>query len=238
MQEQLTFDFQFMQKFSIKDFIQDESNIEALQWVMAWPKWPNNKLIIFGSEKCGKSYLANLWLKSVYGYKIEHEDIISPVRDVFQKNNNFLLDDVECILGLKLINKYGGVPGFTDIQNWLFDFLNISSEKNITVLITSRRIDFENFITLKDLSSRLLAINSVKIFSPNGELLKKVFLKMSGDLGLIMKDEVVNYVLNHCERNICALEQILKSLDKISLIEKKNITVPLVKQIIKLLETV
>lgn len=233
MSDQLTFDFPFSPKFLIKDFIQDESNAEAFHWIMNWPNWQGGKLIIYGACKCGKTHLANLWLKSVCGYKISSDDITVQVRDVFKKNSNFLIDDLVNLIN-ECENKSLREENQTkaDIENWLFDFLNIVTEKNVTLLITTKFLDFEKKIKLKDLSSRLTAMNASKIDSPSDNLLRKITLKISSDLCISIKEEMATYIINHLDRNIESIEIFMRKLNEISLREKKEISINLLKRLI------
>lgn len=234
MSDQLTFDFPFSPKFLIKDFIQDESNAEAFHWIMNWPNWPSGKLILYGACKCGKTHLADLWLKSVCGYKLSSDDFLAPVRDVFEKNSNFLIDDLVGLMRECESKSFGERNQIkAEIENWLFDFLNIVTEKNVTLLITARNLDFEKNIRLKDLSSRLAAINTSKIDSPSDDLLKKIILKIAADLCVAMKEEIASYIVNHINRDIESIEMLMHRLNEISLKEKREITINLLKQIIQ-----
>lgn len=219
---QILFDFPNNINFSIQDFIPDDNNIHALKWLLQWPNWPNNKNVLFGQETCGKTHLAKLWIESVNGYAITKESTKIQPRNLIEKHDNFSLDNIHHFLANDEQNKYA---------NWLFDFLNILNENTTKyILITTNTILFEKITKLKDLASRLANINVIKINPPCEDTLKKILYKIANDLNLSIKEDVVDYILRYNSRDIKHIEEILKELDKMSIIEKRNITIHLVKK--------
>ena len=111
--------------------------------------------------------------------------------------------------------------------------INIVKEKNFKVLLTSRLPIKELDIRLEDLESRLLAYSHSKILLPTDDVLKGIIIKISKDKGLLLSDVVINYILNHVERSYSIINSFINELDKLSLIRKKKITIPLVKNFIE-----
>lgn len=207
------FRFSNDKKFDIKGFIEDETNEEALKWLMAWPHWPNSRLIISGGPACGKTHLAHLWLEYVHGYHIKSTEI--QPRDLIQHNKNFLIDPINDVI---------------QDPNWLFDFLNICTEVNASILIVSQSTDFNHMTDLKDLTSRLNAISSVKILQPGNLLLKKIIKKITDNLGISLNDTITDYIISH-NKNIKTINNILEQANEISLRHKKAIDIKIIKSI-------
>lgn len=221
-ESQILFDFPTNINFSIKDFIQDDNNIHALKWLLQWPNWPNNRNVIFGQETCGKTHLAKLWINSVNGNIINKESTQIQPRNLIEKYDNFALDDIHIFLS----NDYQNTQA-----KWLFDFLNILNESNNKyLLITTNTILYENITNLKDLASRLASINVIKMNPPCEDTLKKILYKLANDLNLSIKDDVIDYILKYSSRDIKHIEKLIKNLDQTSIIEQRNITIPLVKK--------
>ncbi len=221
-ESQILFDFPLNINFSIKDFIPDDNNIHALKWLLQWPNWPNNRNVIFGQETCGKTHLAKLWINSVNGNIINKESTQIQPRNLIEKYDNFALDDIHIFLS----NDYQNTQA-----KWLFDFLNILNEsKNKYLLITTNTILYERVTNLKDLASRLASINVIKMNPPCENTLKKILYKLANDLNLSIKDDVIDYILKYSSRDIKHIEKLIKDLDQTSIIEQRNITIPLVKK--------
>ncbi|PIR32022.1 MAG: hypothetical protein COV36_05655 [Alphaproteobacteria bacterium CG11_big_fil_rev_8_21_14_0_20_44_7] len=112
----------------------------------------------------------------------------------------------------------------------LFHILNSQKEHGNFVLITSpqpiSRIKFK----LPDLKSRIAAIPSIEINPPEDELFYMLLARKFFARQLRVSDEVVNYLMNRLERSYLAIDEAIVKLDKLSLQEKRNITIPLVKK--------
>ena len=57
--------------------------------------------------------------------------------------------------------------------------------------------------------------------------------KIAKNRGWILPDKVSKFILNHFDRDLYFLCNVIKSIDERSLSEKKNITIPFIKKIIK-----
>ena len=57
--------------------------------------------------------------------------------------------------------------------------------------------------------------------------------KIAKNRGWILPDKVSKFILNHFDRDLYFLCNVIKNIDERSLSEKKNITIPFIKKIIK-----
>ena len=101
------------------------------------------------------------------------------------------------------------------------------------MLLTSRLPINELNIRLEDLKSRLLAYSHSKILLPTDDVLRGIIIKVSKDKGLLLSDTVINYILSHVERSYSIINNFINELDRLSLIRKKKITIPLIKSLIE-----
>lgn len=209
------FRFQAERKFEIKDFFDDESNEDAIKWVMAWPNWPKKQLNIYSEHSCGKTHLGSLWAEYTGAHYITNDESIS-ARELLFQNKNFIIDPVEKVM---------------QHDYWLFDFLNICVENNASVLLISSVADFSKYTSLKDLSSRLNAIPHVKINQPSDSLLRKIIFSTSQSLGVTLNDNVVDYMIKHFDRDIKSITDTMKRANDLSLIQKKAIDIKILKSI-------
>lgn len=113
----------------------------------------------------------------------------------------------------------------------LFHKLNRVKETEGYILLTSEQPLTEIGFKLPDLVSRLSAIDSVKIEAPDSELFYLLFARHFAAKQLKVSDDVINYLATHVERSFTNALDIVNKLDKLSLEQKRNITIPLVKEI-------
>ena len=87
-------------------------------------------------------------------------------------------------------------------------------------------------VDLADLRSRINAAPAVAIGSPDDELLEAVLVKHFNDRQLRVGTDVVDYAVKRMERSFGAVRDLVERLDHHSLTTRREITVPLVRQVI------
>ena len=71
-------------------------------------------------------------------------------------------------------------------------------------------------------------------FQPDDALLSALLVKLMQDRQLQAPRPVVDYLLSHGVRSFEGVQETVEALDKLSLAEKRAITVPLVKRVLAL----
>ncbi len=211
---QQTLPLKLLPSYGKHDFIVGESNIEAVNWVENFSKSKIDGLVIIGPSASGKSHLIST-LKNKY--------IILKAEDINEEKTNILeLKDL-IIENIEKINNY----------NFFLHVINIVKEKKYKIILTSRLSIKELNIKLEDLRSRLLAYSHSKILLPTDDVLRGIIIKISRDKGLLLSDVVINFILSHIERSYSEINKFLNELDHLSLIKKKKITIPFVKNLME-----
>lgn len=218
--EQYLFKLGNKENYLEDDYILGEANIEAFEYLKQYPLWASEgfgrMVYLSGKQSSGKTHLASIWQNDTGALKIlerdfYNEDIIEKV-----KSRKFLIiEDIE-----KLI----------EFEKKLFFIINIVSETNAFLLVTSKftpqNIDFY----VRDLVSRLKAFNHIEINDPDLEILKGVFIKLLSDRQLRVPAEVLNFIIQRVKRTFADIEKIVNKLDQLSLSAKRNITIPFIKE--------
>ncbi len=216
---QEVFDFSKEESLDWSDFIESPENRDALTYLTRWPNWNSNGLVIVGEHGVGKTHLASLWAQSANAVYVLKNCLNDDPRDLFTytKDNrcNFVFDNFQ---------------NFLVDQHWLFDFYNIARETHRSFLITDITPPSLWDITLPDLKSRLNLLPVVRISSHSDELLFKVTKKLAKDYEIEIADNVVEYILTMCQRDIPGISYILKTLDKLSLQQKKPLNLNFVRK--------
>jgi len=165
---------------------------------------------LYGPEKSGKSYLSKIWLKknNAIEYKNNNEELLN-------QDKNILIDNLI----------------FYD-QEKIFHIVNNCILNNSKILITSdikiNSIDFK----FNDLSSRLKTFSNLEIHQPNDEMLLAILTKLLVEKQFIIKsNEIFEYILRRVDRSYQGINEIVKKLDILSLEKKRQLTIPLIKEI-------
>jgi chromosomal replication initiation ATPase DnaA len=91
-------------------------------------------------------------------------------------------------------------------------------------------------IALPDLASRLAAAMGVAVGAPDDELIAGVMIKHFLDRQIRVDPAVATFLLGRIERSFAAVRRVVAALDKAALAEKRGITVPLAREVLRRLE--
>jgi chromosomal replication initiation ATPase DnaA len=203
--------------FEAKDFIVSSSNEEAYLWLMRWPDWPNQCLAIYGEEGCGKTHLSHIWKENTNAQYLKGQDFNSiNLETLLKEPHLFILDDAH------LIEK----------EEKFFHFYNHLMSIEGGLLLLSRTPPAHWNIELADLRSRLNTISALKIHAPDENLLCQVIQKMFSDFQIYVDSAVISFLLKHMERSFESARLWVEALNIYTLIKKRSITIPLVKEIL------
>lgn len=193
-------------KYSNDEFVSSASNIEAYTAISNWTKWQNNRILIIGSEKSGKTLLAKLWKKNA-------EAIFVNSFDDLDDNERIIVDNIE---------------NFND--NTLINIINFAQEKSLSLLLTCSK--YPSF-DLKDLNSRIKATYKVVLKEPDEKLAKLLIEKFFKLRQISISEEVIELIYNNIERKYRCIDEIVNMIDKQSIIKKRKITLQFIQEIFK-----
>lgn len=204
--------FQFskdIHQYNTEDFIVSLCNLEAYKYVTEDISWPLGRLIILGEKGSGKTHLAKIW-QSISGAQFicSFSDLLNQQ----ETNDKFIIDT------------------FNISDNELFDIINHCQNNSFELLITLNSVD--NF-KLNDLKSRINASKKILIKQPDLETLKILIFKHFSQRQLNISQDVVEYIASRFERSYCFIQELINEIDRLSLEEKRNITIPLIKKVIE-----
>ncbi len=114
-------------------------------------------------------------------------------------------------------------------QEQLFHWLN-NQGKSGALVVASRQPVVELGGLLPDVRSRLSAGQAVEVLPPSDDELAQVAAKWAAERQLELSPEVINFILARAERSVPALRTLVAKLDRLSLEEKRAVTVPLAKK--------
>ena len=129
------------------------------------------------------------------------------------------------------LDSYNSLYGSKNGEISLFKLFNESKQKNAKVLFNNSIYNEQN-PNLKDLESRMSSSLLVNFPTLSDEDKKIIILNFLKNRGLILTDQSIEFILNRYSRSLGNLIELYIKLDKVSLEEKKNITIPLIKKLL------
>ena len=219
--DQIPINFSFITNKHFYNYISgnNKSIIDALSSFSSSNK--TNIIFLRGNKSSGKSHLCRAIINT------SKKKILYLASDDIKTVNVFEYD-LLIIDGIdKLLSNY---PCEEKIFSIINDF--ILEKKNILVTSTTKlnQIDFR----IPDLASRLTWDLIFDIRELNDKDKIKVLKKYAKERGLLLSSSVCDYIMTHYKRDLYFLCNSIKFLDEKSLSLKRNITIPFIKNIIKL----
>jgi chromosomal replication initiation ATPase DnaA len=213
MPQQLPLPFQHQPRYHARDFIPACSNREALAWLDA--DWPEQRLVLFGPEGCGKSHVLHIWAARANAALLSGATLTD--LDSLPQHGALALDDADSV----------------GDETLLFHLLNTARDRGLRLLLASRSAPSRWPVRLPDLSSRLRAMTAVQIGPPGDELLGALLKRLVADRQLAMTQAAQDWVLHHLPRSPAAIREAVARLDRESLASGVAITRSLAVTVLK-----
>lgn len=218
--DQLPLAFESKRSYAREDFVPGEANAEALALIDAWPQWPARSCAIWGPAGSGKTHLAQIWRARVEAVALPPNALsVAFVADL-AGGSAILLDDADTI---------DGGPA-------LFHLLNFVNQSDGWLLMTGQEPPPRWATRVPDLHSRLTAVPGFALEAPDEALMARALLKLFGDRQLKLPEAVIGYLVPRLRRSFADAERIVVLIDTLALQQKRNISVEIAGQALRLLE--
>ena len=208
MNKQKIISYTFNDDINDSNFFVNETNFHAFNRLI------NQESLfsfLYGPKKSGKSFLAHIWKNKHNANKLSNN-----FEEIINKKDNILIDDLH----------------FFD-QEIIFHLVNYCILNNLKILITSQyKINDINF-KFNDLPSRLKTFSFLEINKPDDEMLLTILTKLLVDKQFIVNsNDIFEYILRRVDRSYKGIYDIVDKLDILSLEKKRQLTIPLIKEIL------
>jgi chromosomal replication initiation ATPase DnaA len=214
MTEQRIFNFNNTKNFFEENLIRDTSNSNVLNFLDKFPNWETKLINIVGEKKSGKSFILQLFRKK------NHFNYISNKEDFEKKYDELFLVD-------KLI-----LDGFQINEDKFFSLINHFILHKKYLIISSREPLTMLEIKLLDLKSRLKELLLIEIQNPSDDLIYSLILKYFSDNQIVIKKDLVEYIVKKIDRSYSSIEKFLIKLNDQSIIKKKKIDYKLINEVL------
>ncbi len=216
---QLALDFEHREALGADDFLVAAPNRAAVLWLDRWPDWPAPALAIHGPPGCGKTHLAHVWQARSGARMLRPRDVAGGApADLLGAAGSAVVEGAD-----------GG--GFDEAA--LFHLYNAAAERGGHLLLTGRTAPARWPLALADLRSRLRAAPAVAVEKPDDALIGALIAKLFADRQLRVGGDVIGFLVARMERSFDAARAIVGDLDRMALAGRRNITVPLARQVLK-----
>jgi len=214
MTEQRIFNFNNTKNFFEENLIRDISNSNVLNFLDKFPNWDTKLINIVGEKKSGKSFILQLFRKK------NQFNYISNKEDFEKKYDELFLVD-------KLI-----LDGFQINEDKFFSLINHFILHKKYLIISSREPLTMLEIKLLDLKSRLKEFLLIEIQNPSDDLIYSLILKYFSDNQIVIKKDLVEYIVKKIDRSYSSIEKFLIKLNDQSIIKKKKIDYKLINEVL------
>ena len=216
--QQLILDLRSIPSMGRNDYFVSDVNKEAVKWLDAWPNWATFGFIVCGPFGSGKSHLAQVLKALSHGDIIESKDISDENIDQLSEKKCLIIENIELLRS----------------ETLLFHLYNMLLENKNNLMLTSKLTMSQIRFELPDLKSRLLSMPQVNIGFPDDRLLKNLLIKQFLDKGILVEMDVIEYLIKRIDRSFEAISKLVSKIDFQSLEKAKKITIPFIKNTIKL----
>ena len=208
MIKQKSFNYKFNEEKNELNYFVNKTNFYAFDALI---NNDTNFSFLYGPSKSGKSYLATIWLKRNNAIQYDKDDEL-----FLNQKDNILIDDLQ----------------FHDEEK-IFHIVNNCILNNLKILITSNNRINEIEFQYNDLSSRLKTFSNLEINQPNDEMLLAILTKLLIDKQFIINsNDIFKFILRRVDRTYEGINEIVNKLDILSLEKKRQLTIPLIKEIL------
>lgn len=217
---QLPFAFDAKRSYARDDFVPGSANEEALALIEAWPEWPGRVCAVWGPHGSGKTHLAEIWRVRAQATSLSVQALtVETVADL-APGQAFVIDDADAV--------DGGAA--------LFHLLNFVNQSEGFLLMTGAEAPQRWRTQVPDLHSRLTAVPGCALRAPDEALIARALLKLFGDRQLKLPEALIDYLVPRLRRSFADAERIVVLIDTLALQQKRNISVEIGAQALRLLE--
>ncbi len=195
---QLAFALPHAESLTRDNFLEGPANAAGLALVDNWPDWPSRTMLLVGPEGSGKSHLAAIWAEQSGARAISAHALTAASVPAALATGALVVEDLRS----------------SDIdERALFHLMNLAREEAAFVLITARSPPAALQIELRDLRSRLRAVPTVSLLSPDDQLFRALIVKFCADRQMTIDETVVKYLTTRIERSYAAARHAVELLD-------------------------
>ncbi|MGV7107882.1 chromosomal replication initiator protein DnaA [Flavobacterium sp. U410] len=240
----INIDSQLNSNYSFDNFLEGDSNRLARSAGLAVANKPGgtsfNPLLIFGGVGLGKTHLAHaigVEIKDKFPEKtvlyISAEIFTQQYIDSVKKNTRNDFIHFYQLIDVLIIDDVQFLSGKLGTQDVFFHIFNHLHQNGKQVILTSDKAP----VDMQDIEQRLLSRFkwglSAELHQPDFETRISILKNILFRDGVVMPEEIIEYVAKNIKSNVRELEGAIISLIAQSSFNKKEVTIELAKQVVE-----
>jgi DnaA-homolog protein len=226
---QIPFQFGDFQKNDLASFLVGE-NQDLLKLInLITQKESVHSLYLWGESGTGKTHLLQAACKQAADNDLHAAYI--PLKQIQELSAEMLHDLGE--LDLVCVDDLENVAGQTEWQQGLTWLYNELRDNQHSMIISGNKSPTLIDLEVEDLKSRLAWDQVAQIKSPSDDVKIQILKQKANARSFELSDEVVEFLIRRVERDLGSLLEVLDKIDHASLAEKRKITIPFVKELIR-----
>lgn len=202
-------------------FFVSPANARAVARLDDWQHWPEGRLVLTGPKGSGKTHLVHVWAKATTARIMASVDLsVNPVERLAEQDF-LVLEDAHLI------------AGNAGCETALFHLYNLMAAAGRKLLLSADSPPARWPIQLADLKSRLLSMDLVTLEPPDDALLAALLGKLFNDRQISVGPDLIVYLVARMDRSAAAAQDLVKTLDRLGLAQKRPITKRLAAEVFK-----
>ena len=176
---------------------------------------------IAGAKLSGKTHLLQAWVNTAPAPAIfvSAGDKIN-LRNLADDYKYIAIDNIDCMRENQQIQLFD-----------LFNKIKLNNRDNFLLTSSSSSLEL-NATIRKDLKTRILSGLNLHLKALNDTDLRLAITIFTTQEGISLAEAEINYLINHYARSIGVLIKTIHKLAEVAVIEKRNITIPFIKQVL------
>ncbi len=224
-EQQLPLDFKNTQSKTFVDFLEGK-NIVLLESLKNFISSNETLFYLWGDTGSGKTHVLQAYVTYLLA-KAKKAVVIKP-EELDKRQNVQLIEmfDIICIDNVENLAQDRAR------EEALFFWINEVKQAAKKIILAGQLSNNSTKWQLPDLRSRLQAGRTHELKRLNREDSLLVFKRQAIKKGIKIDSKIENYLKNNCAMNMSYLSSLLTKLDEATLVEKKQVTIPLLKKIV------
>ncbi|MCF6288796.1 MAG: DnaA/Hda family protein [Proteobacteria bacterium] len=185
-----------------------------------------NIFYLWGASGTGKTHILQALINDL---RVNGKSIgIIPYADITQRENVSLISmfDIVCI------DNAENIVANNLLEEALFLWINEVKQAGKKIIIAAQVSNKSQAWQLPDLISRLQSGQTHELKPLTRKQSLQVFKQLAKAQGIEIDNSIENYLQNNCSMNMKFLANLLIQIDDATLVQKKPVTIPLLKKII------
>lgn len=226
---QLPLNIKLFQETTFENFVAGKNQllINALQQAPTELQWCN---YLWGKIGSGKTHLLQA---SCHAWQQKNSTMMYIPLGEVKHYSVSILENLEhyALVALDDVDAVITDPVWAEALFHLYNRIHDSGNK---LIISAPQAPKQLDCALADLQSRLSAATIFQLQPLNDAEKKTALCQQASQLGLVLNDEVGEFLLRRSSRDLNDLFESLATLDKASMVLKRKLTIPFIKEILQL----